>query len=236
MDWCPLPANKIEDISKLIDYSGKDMRAGELYRRIASIPYCMEDKVKFILRYWGWDGKLKKDGIQKIKEVEELGFCFPDNAYTCIGNLYGLKMITMTRSSLGEIYNGTLIFELPPFISNDLDYALIRAEILGVKYQNTIMPVGHHTNKHKDDDIVFLSEQGEIYEIDPAYSEYSQIVEDNLTDYLAIRFGLKIWEENQSSIDVLSEEDYDILDHIEKLFSQCEYKQGQFRKGPASNS
>lgn len=231
MNWRPLDNSKIENISKLIGYSGKDMSASELYRRTADIPYCIEDKVKFILRHWGWDGELKKDGIQKTKEIMELGFCFPDNVYFCITNLYGLKMETLTRSSLGTVYDGTLAFELPSFISDDLDYDLIRAEILGVKYQDTIMPISHYTSKYEDDNIVFLGKRGEIYEIAPAYSEYSRIMANNLLDYLAICFGLQIWMEDQSSIDVLSEEEWDTLDQIEELFSQCEYRQGQFQKG-----
>ena len=79
MNLLPLSELKFSSIAKSIEYSGSKMRTKTLYEQLQNQPIPLEDKVKFILRHWGWGNFSSKKANEKIAEIELSGFVIPQN-------------------------------------------------------------------------------------------------------------------------------------------------------------
>ena len=60
MDWMPLTSDKVTLIADAIGYTGQAEKASVLYENLTSVKCALEDKVKFILVHWGWNGTVKE--------------------------------------------------------------------------------------------------------------------------------------------------------------------------------
>lgn len=243
MNWCPLADSKIEDISKLIDYSGKDMRAGELYRKIADIPYCIEDKVKFVLRHWGWDGTQREESYLPLTQISNIGFTIPSSIITFFYQMYGL-VIPMKKIKEHEPHNngGTIRFRYPEIGWEDI---LIGSECLSAKFNEAIIYVGSiidyngfthlkgQTWENPDCKTngwsyeIHIGSSGRVYTWDTETSDCIWIEAEDILSFFASAFGLTF--DSSRVYGYTSDVDFDVMEKIENLWKQGIYKQNYFR-------
>ena len=243
MNWCPLDDSKIENISKLIDYSGKDMGASELYRKVADIPYCMKDKVKFILHHWGWDGTLREESYLPLSQISSVGFTIPSSTSTFFHQMYGL-VIPMKKIKENESKNngGTIRFHYPEIGWKDV---LIASECLSAKFNETIIYVGDmidyngftHSNGQTWEKLdcktsgwsyeIYIGNSGRVYTWDTETSDCIWIEAEDILSFFASVFGLTL--DSSRVYGYTSDVDLDIMDKIENLWRQGIYKQNYFR-------
>lgn len=112
MNLLPLSELKVSSIAKSIGYSGDKMRTKALYEQLQNQSFPLEDKVKFILRYWGWGNHSSMKASKKIEEIELSGFTIPQNLKEVLLQLYGLRIPIKTKDPYDK-YGGMIIFEIP---------------------------------------------------------------------------------------------------------------------------
>lgn len=248
MDWFPLEDSKIEKIIKTIDYAGQNMSTDELYQRVSNVSCNMEDKVKFILWHWGWNGTSRKEGITMISQIKKLGFAFPPNVQIFLEQMYGLLLPVkkLRKENLQkDVYGGVLRFRYPKIIWKDI---LIGSECLSVKFDDDILLIGDRLdyngysksgqkiNGWEDpnykscgawDYELHLGSSGRVYFWDTEISDCIGIEAHDLLSFFASAFGFIL--DTEQIYGYTSEEDFELMEQIEKLWNQGLYKQNYFR-------
>lgn len=241
MNLLPLSELKFSSIAKSIEYSGNKMRTKTLYEQLQNQPIPLEDKVKFILRHWGWGNFSSKKANEKIAEIELSGFVIPQNVKELLMQFYGLRVPVKTKDPYDK-YGGIVIFEIP----KKWESMISSTELLCVHYDDDIMPIGYMLNyngasNQKIDgweDPQYQSCGYEYYDLYLGSSGqvYFQFVDgdcigikgESLVDFFAKSFGLITFKEDV--IEELNNDDFDLLEQIDELYDQGTYKQNCFRK------
>lgn len=60
MDWQLLSKESVQAISEAIGYRGAKHKTSELYQALEILANDLEDKVKFVLMHWGWNGTVNE--------------------------------------------------------------------------------------------------------------------------------------------------------------------------------
>ena len=236
MNLLPLSELKVSSIAKSIGYSGDKMRTKALYEQLQNQSFPLEDKVKFILRHWGWGNHSSMKASKKIEEIELSGFTIPQNVKEVLLQLYGLRIPIKTKDPYDK-YGGMIIFEIPPKWENMIS----STELLCVHYDDDIMPIGYMLNYNGGsnqkidgwEDPKYQSSGYEYYDLYLGRSGqvYFKFVDgdciglkgESLVDFFAKSFGLISFKEEV--IEELSSDDFDLLEQIEELCDQGIYKQ-----------
>ena len=92
MDWNPLKQDEVNFIAASIKYDKLQCKAGELYSQIATLDCFLENKVKFILQHWGWNGLHRAESNYIISAIRDTGLSIPENIKTFYEQLYGLTL------------------------------------------------------------------------------------------------------------------------------------------------
>ena len=243
MDWMPLTNDKVTLIADAIGYAGQAEKASTLYQNLKSAKCALEDKVKFLLSHWGWNGVVKARAIAFITEINKMGFSVPSNIETSLKQVYGLRIPSKTQSPYDE-FGETIVFELP----DDFSHLLSTAEFLSLKYNDGIViPIGYMLNycesKNSSIDLwenpnckpqgyyeeyrLFLGSSGKVY-FDFVDGDLVGIRGDDFIEFLANSCGL-IPYTHEADDDELTSEDLELMEEIDDLQEQGMYRQGQFK-------
>lgn len=243
MDWMPLTSDKVKSISDAIGYVEQTEKASALYQNLMLVKCSLEDKVKFLLLHWGWDGTVKERAISLIAEINNMGFSVPSYTETVLKQLYGLRIPSKTQSPYDE-FGETIVFELPHDFSN----LLSTAELLSIKYDDGIvMPIGYMLNYcdsrnslkdawenpnskpqgYYEKYDLFLGSSGKVY-FDFVDGDLIGIRSDDFLEFLANSFGLIPFTHEEDDV-VLTSEDLELIEEIDDLQEQGVYRQGQFK-------
>ena len=243
MDWMPLTSDKVTLIADAIGYTGQAEKASVLYENLTSVKYVLEDKVKFILSHWGWNGTVKEKAINLIAEINKMGFSVPSFAETVLKQLYGLRIPSKTQSPYDE-FGETIVFEL----HDDFSHLLSTAELLSIKYNDDIViPIGYMLNYcgsknslidawenpnnrpqgYYEEYGLFLGSSGKVY-FDFVDGDLIGIRGDNFIEFLANSCGLIPYTHEEDD-DELTSEDLELMEEIDDLQERGIYRQGQFK-------
>lgn len=243
MDWIPLTSDEVASISDTIRYAGQTERASVLYQNLMLMNCNLEDKVKFLLSHWGWNGTVKEKALSLITEINKIGFSIPSYTETVLKQLYGLRIPSKTQSPYDE-FGETIVFELPHDFSN----LLSTAELLSIKYHDDIViPIGYMLNycdpKNSSIDAwenpnskpqgyyerydLFLGSSGKVY-FEFVDGDIIGIRGDDFIEFLANSCGLIPYKHEEDD-DELTSEDLELMEEIDDLQKQGIYRQGQFK-------
>lgn len=200
-------------------------KAGELYGRLKDADLPMEEKVRIILRHYGWTGKPRPEAEPVLKAMKAEKITLFPLAQSVIEQFYGLKY--PYRSTLSPI-GGHLWFDFA--INSDTALSL---EVFSLKYHDRCVPIANlgyskdswegltATTRATIDFVVeyYLGESGKVY----FYSGISLlcgVAEQNLLEFFAVCFGLIPKEGKVVHPDGTSDDD----DYIEdELWDMVEY-------------
>ena len=246
MDWMPLTSDKIASISDAIQYAGQEEKASTLYQNLTSIKCGLEDKVKFLLLHWGWNGTVKEQALTFIAEIHKMGFSVPSNIEAVLEQLYGLRIPSKTQSQYDE-FGETIVFEL----RDDFSYLLSTAELLSIKYNDgVVIPIGYMLNYcdsksslidawespnskpqgYYEEYGLFMGSSGKIY-FDFVDGDMVGIRGNDFIEFLANSCGLILYIHEEDD-DELTSEDLELMEAIADLQEQGIYRQGQFKNTP----
>ena len=243
MDWRPLPEERAAWISRETACAGRKERTGILYRRLAALDCGMDEKVRFILGRWGWDGRPRPDAEMWMAEIRDGGFPVPESAAEALRQLWGLRLPGKTQKPWDE-FGCTLEFR--PFDSwKDMAG---QAEMLGVKYDDMVIPVGlmkryggwslsgqerdgwedpdFDTDKYDALDL-FCGESSRIYSQSMSYADYVTVEAGDWTAFFASQFGLCAYPGHTDDVTC---EEMELWDRIDRLYAEGDYRPGQFRR------
>lgn len=241
MNWSPLTDVRFSSIAKSIGYYDNEIQTKNLYKQLQALSIPLEEKVKFILKHWGWSNISSKRGAEKIEEIELSGFVIPQNVKELLNQLYGLRIPVKTQS-LYDKYGGTIVFEVPQKWENMIS----STELLCVHYDDDIMPIGYMLNyngipnqrsdgwedpkyhqrgcEHYD---LYLGSSGKVY-FEFVDGDCVGLKGENLINFLANSFGLIPFQEDE--VEELTDSELDLIEQIEELYDEGAYKQHYFRK------
>lgn len=241
MNWLPLSKLKISSISQTIAYNDGKIKTKVLYEQLQKIPIPLEDKVKFILMHWGWDGVLHEEALERLREIKLSGFVMPQNVVDLLKQLYGLRIPIKTQDPYDK-YGGTLVFEFLKKWENMVS----SSEFLSMKYDDNIMPIGYILNYNgRTNQLVsgwenpnYQSTGYERYDLYHGSSGrvYFEFVDgdcvglkgESLDDFFEKSFGLIPFKEDV--VEELTGDDMGLIEHIDELYDQGAYKQNYFRR------
>lgn len=243
MNWEPLEPSRLRAISQEIQYKGKGTGTEELYQRVAALSCSLEDKVKFILRHWGWDGTVRIEGSFVMSKIGRAGLTIPMQLEPFFEQLYGLCLPRKTRSDKTP-YGGTVRFWYQDII--DYEDFYIPSECLSVRFDDDILPIGclleyggypeNRPNGWEDPHYacrgcccsdLFLGSSGRIYLWNMEVSDDISIEAEDLLTFLAVSFGLIEAPEVYGGI--AADEDIELIERIEELVRAGKYRPNEFR-------
>lgn len=244
MDWNPLKPGTFRFISESIGYEGRKTKTGELYQKVSKLSCSLEDKVKFILRHWGWNGSVREEAKYIMSKINDVGFTIPIHAEQFFEQMYGLFLpMKKTVRDLEISYGGTLCFRYLPYFEDDF---FIFSECLSVKFDDDIIPIGcmfdyngyslNALDGWEDPYYVssgawcyelYLGNSGKFYFEDQVISDYVGVEAENLLLFFASAFGLI--ENQEETGERETDEDYERMELIEQLYKEGKYRQNYFR-------
>ncbi len=233
---------EMKDISDSICYK-KSIGAKDLYDKLADLNCPMDDKVKFALQHWGWKNTIRKESEAVIKDARKSGFNIPATIITVYHQFWGLHIpVRNVFRQGGENfidYGGTVIFDFDGFSWKDM---IPNAEMLGVKFRETVLPFGirHNYNGYSSNlencwenpnysaygwgvDELYIGSGGKIYAIvDVEYGGLIEIEAINILDFFAVSFGFtSACTEEIGEIDI----ETPVIEEIEDLIEKGIYTQ-----------
>lgn len=245
MNWELLKPSTFRFISEATQYDGKNTKTGELYQKVSKLSCSLEDKVKFILQHWGWNGVTREESKVIITKINQTGFTIPINVEQFFEQMCGLHFPRKTQNTTNS-YGGTLEF----WYQDIVDYKdfFIPSECLSVKFDDDIMPIGYmleydgyssNAPSGWEDPYykaqgcccseLFLGSSGKVYLWNLEVSDYIGVEAENLLSFFAVSFGLI---KDQGEIgDTATDEDIELMEKIENYYKQGIYKQNCFRTG-----
>ncbi len=220
MDWEPLEPSAYRFISEAIQYDGNNIKAGELYQKVSALSCSLEDKVKFILQHWGWDGTVRVEGKFIMSKINGAGFTIPVHIEQFFEQMYGLHLPRKTQSDRTP-YGGTLEFWYQDII--DYEDFFIPSECLSVKFDDDIMPIGYlleyggyssnvldgwedpyYDSSGEWSYELYLGNSGKFYFWDRTTSDYVGVEAENLLSFFASAFGLIENQEESIRLDIVN--------------------------------
>lgn len=243
MNWEPLNPSIFRLISQTIQYDGKNIKAGELYQKVSKISCSLEDKVKFILQHWGWNGATRAESKLIITKINQTGFTIPINVEQFFEQMCGLCLPRKTQNTT-DSSGGTLEFWHQDIV--DYEDFFIPSECLSVKFDDDILPIGYLSeysgyssnapdgweNPHYKAQgcccsDLFLGSSGKVYLWNLEVSDYIGVEAEDLLSFFAVSFGLI---KDQGAIgDTATDNDIELIEKIENCYKQGNYKQNCFR-------
>lgn len=129
-------------IAEGIGYLGGKERAYQLYQRLASFKCTETEKIEFVLRHWGWDGRDRRRAKDLIKKMRSNNFVFTHNSEMFVRQLYGI-IIPFNAGDVGA----HLVFD--PYFSNEECYI---SEIMSIQFDTRMVDIGLVTYFFNDHD------------------------------------------------------------------------------------
>lgn len=248
MDFKPLKPDEFAAIARAIGYDKESCRAGRLYSKLENLDWNLEQKVKFILQHWGWDGSCRDEGKIVILEIEDLNFTVPENIKEFYRQFFGLTLPSKKDSEPADEYGGALRLKFLEKTDLTLRDWLIGAECLGARFDDDVLPMGYMLDYNgyslsgqKIDgwedpnypfvgaflDELYLGSSGRVYLWGTEFSDYIAVEADSLLNFFASSFGLI--PRTVQSRGYAGEEDVAVMEKIEELWDSGEYRQNYFR-------
>lgn len=248
MDWKLLEPDEFAFIANSVKYAKQQCKAGELYSKMKMLSYSIECKVKFILQHWGWDGTRRKESEYIISAIHDSGFMIPENVKTFYEQLYGLMLPLKKEKIPTDRYGGLLRLRFAEKGDLQLKDWLIGAECLSAKFDDSILPIGYRLNYNGFSSSgqqlngwenpqyhpcgawgyeLYLGSSGKVYIWDTETSNYIGVEAEDIVSFFASAFGLIF--DTEHNYGYTSDADFALMEKIEELWIQGQYKQNYFR-------
>lgn len=237
VNWNPLKPDEVAFIAASIKYDKLQCKAGELYSQIATLDCLLENKVKFILQHWGWNGLHRAESNYIISAIKDTGLPIPENIKTFYEQLYSLIFPIKKEKIPIDKYGGALRLRLSEESDILLKDWLIGAKCLSARFNDDIFPIGYRLNYNGFSPRqvdgwenpfycpsgawsyeLHLGNSGRVYIWDTEVSDYIGIEADDVLSFFASAFGLI--PDTERSAGYTSDIDFERMESIEKLWSQ----------------